>query len=178
MGLVKRLTDMQKRFAELYVYNEGRKTPRECAIEAGYDEDSSHVRASELRNPKKFPLVVKYIGELREEVQKKYEITFEKHITELAKLREESRVKGAWSAAINAEVARGKAAGIYVDQKIIKHGKLDDLTEKELELRMKQILDDHKGIIIDAKYDLVETKNDEKMNSIENAQADKDTKPS
>lgn len=177
MSLPKRLTDMQIKFAELFVFNEGRKTPTECAIEAGYEKEFAHVRASELRNPRRYPLVVKYIGELREEIQKKYEITFERHITELAKLREESRAKGAWSAAINAEVARGKAAGLYVEQKIIKHGKLDDLTEKELELRMKQILDDHKGIIIDAKYDLVETKNDEKMNCIENAQADKDTKP-
>ena len=34
--------------------------------------------ASELRNPKVSPLVVKYIGELRSEVQEKYGISFEK----------------------------------------------------------------------------------------------------
>ena len=44
---------------------------------------------------------------------------------------------GAWSAAVTAEVARGKAAGLYVDQKIIKYGNLDQLTEEELELKMK-----------------------------------------
>jgi hypothetical protein len=48
-----------------------------------------------------------------------------------------SREKGAWSAAINAEIARGKAAGLYVDQKIIKYGNLDQLTEVELEAKMK-----------------------------------------
>ena len=146
---------MQIRFAELVVFNEGRKTPTECAIEAGYEKEFAHVRASELRNPRKYPLVVKYIGELREEIQKKYEITFERHITELAKLREESRAKGAWSAAINAEVARGKAAGLYVEQKIIKHGKLEDMTEKELELKMKQIIEDHKGLIVEADFNVV-----------------------
>ena len=155
MSLPKRLTDMQIRFAELVVFNEGRKTPTECAIEAGYEKEFAHVRASELRNPRKYPLVVKYIGELREEIQKKYEITFERHITELAKLREESRAKGAWSAAINAEVARGKAAGLYVEQKIIKHGKLEDMTEKELELKMKQIIEDHKGLIVEADFNVV-----------------------
>ena len=70
MNLPKRLTEMQQKFAELLVFNEGRKTPTECAIEAGYDKDSAHVRASELRNPNKYPGVVKYIGELREEIQK------------------------------------------------------------------------------------------------------------
>jgi phage terminase small subunit len=155
MNLPKRLTEMQQKFAELLVYNEGRKTPTECAIEAGYDKDSAHVRASELRNPNKYPGVVKYIGELREEIQKKYEITFEKHVAELAKLRDSSRDKGAWSAAINAEVARGKAAGLYVEQKIIKHGKLEDMSEKELEAKMKQLIEDHKGLIVEADFNIV-----------------------
>jgi phage terminase small subunit len=155
MNIPKRLTEMQQKFAELLVYNEGRKTPTECAIEAGYDKDSAHVRASELRNPNKYPGVVKYIGELREEIQKKYEITFEKHVAELAKLRDSSRDKGAWSAAINAEVARGKAAGLYVEQKIIKHGKLEDMTEKELEAKMKQLIEDHKGLIVEADFNVV-----------------------
>jgi phage terminase small subunit len=155
MNLPKRLTEMQQKFAELLVFNEGRKTPTECAREAGYDKDSAHVRASELRNPNKYPGVVKYIGELREEIQKKYEITFEKHVAELAKLRDSSRDKGAWSAAINAEVARGKAAGLYVEQKIIRTGKLEDMTEKELELKMKQLIEDHKGLIVEADFNVV-----------------------
>jgi phage terminase small subunit len=155
MNLPKRLTEMQQKFAELLVFNEGRKTPTECAVEAGYDKDSAHVRASELRNPNKYPGVVKYIGELREEIQKKYEITFEKHVAELAKLRDSSRDKGAWSAAINAEVARGKAAGLYVEQKIIRTGKLEDMTEKELELKMKQLIEDHKGLIVEADFNVV-----------------------
>ena len=163
MTLPKRLTEMQQKFAELLVYNEGRKTPTECAIEAGYDKDSAHVRASELRNPNKYPGVVRYIGELREEIQKKYEITFEKHVAELAKLRDSSRDKGAWSAAINAEVARGKAAGLYVEQKIIRTGKLEDMTEKELELKMKQLIEDHKGLIVEADFNLVNDKQIEEV---------------
>jgi phage terminase small subunit len=150
MGVPKRLTDMQQRFAELYVYNEGRMTPYECAKEAGYAEESARVRASELRNPKTYPLVVQYIGELREEVQNKYAIDFERHIKELARLREAALKKGSFSSAVNAEVARGKAAGLYIEQKIIKTGKLEDLTERELEDRMKQIIDEYSPIL-DAK---------------------------
>ena len=147
MGLPKQLSEQQKKFAELLVYNEGRKTPTECALEAGYAEGSAHVRASELRNPNKYPLVVKYIGEIRAEVQKKYEVTFEKHITELGRIRQEALAKGALSAATNAEVARGKAAGLYIEQKIIRTGKLEDMSIEELEAKMKRIYDENKTLI-------------------------------
>ena len=143
----KRLTEMQMKFAYELVTNEGRKTKTECAIDAGYSKDAATVMASKLTNPKTFPLVVKYIGELREEYQKKYEVTFENHISELAKLRDESRKKGAWSASINAEVARGKAAGLYVEQKIIRTGKLEDLSAELLESRLKQIIDEYSPIL-------------------------------
>ena len=148
MGVPRNLTERQLKFAEQLVYNEGRKSPAECARDAGYTSRPRQA-ASELRNPRISPLVVKYIGELRAEVQEKYGINFEKHITELARIRDEARGKGAWSAATNAEVARGKAAGLYIDQKIIKYGNLDQLTEEELELKMKTILDDHKLITIE-----------------------------
>ena len=147
MGLPKLLTEQQKKFCELLVYNEGRKTPTECAIEAGYAEGSAHVRASELRNANKFPLVVKHIGELRSEVQKKYEVTFEKHITELGRIRQEALSKGAFSAATNAEVARGKAAGLYIEQKISLTGKLEDLSIEALEAKMKKIYEENKVLI-------------------------------
>ena len=146
MGLPKKLTERQIKFAELLVYNEGRKSPSECTYEAGY-KTRPRQAASELRNPKIAPLVVKYIGELRAEIQEKYGINFEKHISELAKLRDDAQAKGAWSAAINAEIARGKAGGLYVDQKLVLSGNLDNMSEKELESKMKQILDDHKTLI-------------------------------
>ena len=135
------------KFAHEVVSNEGRKNGTECAISAGYAEDAAGVRAAELQNPKRFPLVVKYIGELREEYQKKYAVTFERHIAELGKIRIDALKKGAWSAAVNAEVARGKAAGLYIEQKIIRTGKLDDLSEEELESRMKEIIDQYSPIL-------------------------------
>ena len=147
MGAITRLTEMQMKFAHEVVSNEGRKNGTECAISAGYAEDSAGVRAAELQNPKRFPLVVKYIGELREEYQKKYAVTFERHIAELGKIRIDALKKGAWSAAVNAEVARGKAAGLYIEQKIIRTGKLDDLSEEELENRMKEIIDQYSPIL-------------------------------
>ena len=147
MGVPKKLTEQQIKFAQLLVTNEGRKTPTECAIEAGYADGSARVRASELRNPRRFPLVVGYIGELREEYNKKYEVDYGRHIAELGKIRQSALNKGAWSAAVNAEVARGKAAGLYIEQKIIRTGKLEDLSAEELETRMKEIIEEYSPIL-------------------------------
>src|SRR5210317_1749322 len=147
MGLPKKLTEQQIKFANLLISEQGRKTATQCAIDAGYAKDSARQAASKLQNPKLYPLVVQYIGELRAEWQKKFEVTFGSHVTELAKLRDEAREKKAWSAAVNAEVARGKAAGLYIEQKIIRTGKLEDLSTEELESRMKQIIDDYSPIL-------------------------------
>jgi len=153
MGLPKKLTEMQMKFAHELVTNEGRKTATECAITAGYEQDSAVVRASELQNAKRYPLVVQYIGQLRDEYQKKYDVTFGRHISELAKLRDNARESKAWSAAVNAEVARGKAAGLYVEQKIIRTGSLSDLTAEQLETRMKEIIEEYspilEGVVVD-----------------------------
>ena len=150
MGVPKRLTEMQQRFAEYLVFgNEnGPMTKREAAIAAGYSKDRAMREGSELTNPKYSPLVVKYIGELKEERLKKHEVTYEGHVAELARLREAALKKGSFSSAVNAEANRGKAAGLYIDRKIIKTGKLEDMSEQELEAKMKQILDDY-GQLID-----------------------------
>jgi len=162
VGAITRLTELQRKFAHEIVSNEGRKNGTECAISAGYAEDSAGVRAAELQNPKRFPLVVKYIGQLREEYQKKYAVTFERHISELARIRIDALKKGAWSAAVNAEVARGKAAGLYIEQKIIRTGKLDDLSEEELEKRMKEIIDQY-APILEGKVDVADIKKKQKQ---------------
>ena len=146
MGLPRQLTEKQMKFAELLVYNEGRKSASECAYEAGY-KTRPRQAASELRNPRISPLVVKYIGELKEERLKKYEVNYDTHVAELGRIKDAALKKGAWSAAVNAETNRGKAAGLYIDRKIIKTGKLEDLSEQELESKMKQILDDYSQII-------------------------------
>ena len=140
---------MQQRFAEFLVFGgpDGPMTKREAAIAAGYSKDRAMREGSELTNPKYSPLVVKHIGELKEERLRKHEVTYEGHVAELARLREAALKKGSFSSAVNAEANRGKAAGLYIDRKIIKTGKLEDMSEQELEAKMKQILDDYGSLI-------------------------------
>ena len=149
MGVPKRLTEMQMKFAEFLVFGDenGPLTQTEAALRAGYSPKRARIEASELTNPKQCPLVVKYIAELKEERIKKHEVTYEGHIAELGRLREAALKKGSFSSAVNAEANRGKAAGLYIDRKIIKTGKLEDMSEQELEAKMKQILDDYSQII-------------------------------
>ena len=150
MGVPKRLTEMQQRFAEFLVFGgpEGPMTQTEAALAAGYSPKRARQEGSELCNPRLSPLVVKYIGELKEERLRKHEVTYEGHVAELARLREAALKKGSFSSAVNAEANRGKAAGLYIDRKIIKTGKLEDMSEQELEAKMKQLLTDY-GQIID-----------------------------
>ena len=57
--------------------------------------------------------------------------------------------KGSFSSAVNAETNRGKAAGLYIDRKIIKHGRLEDMSESELEAKMTKILEDYGALLKD-----------------------------
>ena len=154
---------MQKRFAEILVFGteDGPVTKTEAATLAGYSKNQARQEGSTLTIPKLYPLVVQYIGKLKEERLKKYEVNYEGHVAELGKIRERALKKGAWSAAVNAETNRGKAAGLYIDRKIIKTGKLEDLSEQELEAKMKQILEDYSQII-DVTPDLKKIEGDKK----------------
>ena len=91
--------------------------------------------------------MVQYIGKLHDERLQKHEVSYSKHIAELDRIKQAALKKGSFSSAVNAEVSRGKAAGLYIDRKIIKTGKLEDMSEQELEAKMKQILDDYAPLL-------------------------------
>jgi len=149
MGVHKRLTEMQKRFSEFIVFGgpEGPVSQMEAAKLAGYSHNRARQEGSELMNPRLSPLVAKFVGELKEERLKKFEVNYETHIAELDRIKQMALKKGSFSSAVNAETNRGKAAGLYIDRKIIKHGKLEELTEEQLETKMKHILTDYAGLL-------------------------------
>ena len=142
---------MQKNFAQQYVeasVGSRHLTNTEVAIKVGYSPESAYQRAHELLNPKICPHVVKYIGQLKEEFRQKNNIDPDKHmgrLQHLGRIAEENKMVGV---ALRAEELRGKVAGYYIDRQIIKQkGSLEDLTEEELNARMKEILDDNKLLL-------------------------------
>ena len=143
-GSAKQLTPQQMKFATLLVYGvEGNPiTKTEAARRAGYS-DKGHwcsVAGSELTNPNKYPLVCAYISNLRDEVRHKYGISVEAHLEELGKIRDMGKKdRRNLAAAATTEIARGKVGGYYIDQKIVRHGKIDDMNLDQLYDRMRTI---------------------------------------
>ena len=133
------LTDKQRLFVSVYTENEGRLTPTECARQAGYNPDSANVRASELLNGKRFPKVVEAILKRRTEIEKTHEVKLNKHVQELARLREKALGEKSYSAAVNAERLRGQAAGLYIDRKEIRTGSIDSMSREEVLKKLKEI---------------------------------------
>ena len=158
MGVPKRFTDMQKRFAEYLVFGgpDGPVNKMEAAEMAGYSPKRARVEGSELTNPRQNPLVVKYRDELEQERNLKFGVNYDGHVAELARIKGLALKKNSFSAAVNAETNRGKAAGLYIDRKIIKHGKLEDMTEEQLEMKMAQIEEDYESLLSDDVVDVIE----------------------
>ena len=77
---------------------------------------------------------------------KKYEVTFSRHVRELAKIRDQLD-KGNLTAAVSAEVQRGRAAGLYVERKEVRTGTLDSLSEVEIRERIEKLLGDYKPLL-------------------------------
>ena len=145
----KPLTEKQKKFAEVYCASKGLLSNQECAVEAGYAKDSAYARATELLNPKICPHVVKYIKEIEQDYQTKYEITKDNHMAELWRIREESKKKNRPLVWLRAEELRGKLMGYYIDKKqnLNVNKTLGDLTEEELEKKQRDILEQYSHFI-------------------------------
>ena len=133
------LTSRQKIFVQIFAENEGRLTPTECARQAGYKEDRANTTASELLNPKKYPKVVNALIRRRAEIDKTHEVKLQKHVQELARLREKALNETSYSAAVNAERLRGQASGLYIDRKEIRTGTIDSMSREEVLKSLKEL---------------------------------------
>ena len=108
------LTPKQEAFALSYIQT-GNATE---AYRLAYDtskmtEKSINENASKLLKHAK---VAPRIAELRAPVIEKAGLTLEKHLDDLLRLRNMAVKDAKWAAAIQAEIARGKAAGLYVER--------------------------------------------------------------
>ena len=148
MSVPKRLTPMQIKFAELIVFGvDGIPiTKTEAARLAGYKD--SQPSGSLLTNPNEYPLVCAHISNLRDEVRQKYGISFEGHLEELGNIRDRGKQGNRnLAASATTEIARGKVAGYYIDQKTIRHGKIDDMNLDQLYERMRTIKEKNEKLL-------------------------------
>ena len=133
----KPFTKKQQAFIQHYVYHD--LTNTEAAHRAGYS-NPRQIAYVLLHDPRYMNLQMK-IRELQEAQQKKYEITFEKVARDLQMIRDRAVEDGSYGAAVTAELGRAKLAGLMVEKKEIKHGRIDQMNRSEVEARLNALLD-------------------------------------
>ena len=130
-------TKKQQAFIQHYVYHD--LTNTESAHRAGYAGPAR--AASILLNDPRYAHVQTKIRELQEAQQKKFEITFDKVARDLQMIRDAAIEDGSYGAAVTAELGRAKLAGLMVDKKEIKHGRIDQMDRAEVESRLQQLIE-------------------------------------
>ena len=73
------------------------------------------------------------------------QISLENHLGTLHDLREEAKDQGQISAAITAEVHRGKAGGLYIDRREVLTAKIDLMSKDDILTRLEQLIEKRTG---------------------------------
>ncbi len=107
------LTAKQEHFALAYVQSGSSAEAYRTAYSSNGKPATVWRRATELMQT---PHVLARIQQLQDEAAQAVKLTLEQHLTDLKELRDKAAGDGRWSAAVAAEVARGKAAGLYVER--------------------------------------------------------------
>ena len=120
------LTEMQRRFADYLVYNQGRTTFTDAALAAGYSPKRARVEGSELMdNPK----VIKYLRYKTNEVNRSYTVTKNNYVLRQQKLSKALEDAGKPEKCLGYENLIGKATGQFIETHL--HGNLSDLSKSE-----------------------------------------------
>ena len=108
------LTPKQESFCLFYLEtgNASEAYRRAYSCQKMKPETINRTAKGMLDNPK----IAARLAELRAPVVKKAQITLEGHLADLKRLRDKAERDGKFSAAVTAEMARGKASGLYVEK--------------------------------------------------------------
>lgn len=126
----KGLTEKQERFCRIYATEDVTRT--EAALQAGFGIGTASWAASRFLNGRDYPHVLARVAEIKDELARKYEVTFDGHIRQLARIRDMALEKGNYTAAHAAEKSRGQAAGLYISRSEILIGKIDQMSRDEV----------------------------------------------
>ena len=112
---MKPLTPQQEKFARLVAEGKGQSEAHRIAYpkSVNWKPTTTTESASRLMANSNVSAMV---AALRAEASKKTVMTLESHMAELERLRDLALENGKYEAAINAEVHRGKAKGLYVSK--------------------------------------------------------------
>lgn len=108
------LTQKQENFCLAYIETGNASEAYRTAYDAERMNEATINRSAKeaMDNPK----ISARIAELRAPVVAKAQITLEQHLNDLKRLRDLAEASEKFGPAIQAEVARGKASGLYVEK--------------------------------------------------------------
>ena len=131
------LNSKQKKFCKEYLKGQ---TATDAAVKAGYTKDrkGAKTQGSVLLNHN--PVVRNYLIDLEIAASERDAISLETHLSTLHDLREEAKDQGQISAAITAEVHRGKAGGLYIDRREILTAKIDLMSKDDILDRLENLI--------------------------------------
>ena len=123
------------------------QTATDAAVKAGYTKDrkGAKTQGSVLLNHN--PMVRNYLIDLEITASEKDAISLENHLSTLHELREEAKDQGQISAAITAEVHRGKAGGLYIDRREILTAKIDLMSKDDILTRLEEMIKRRSNVI-------------------------------
>lgn len=108
------ITPKQEKFCMAYIET---GNASEAYRKAGYSKGMSDKTVNEasarlLKNSK----VIARLAEIRKPALEAAQITLADHLKDLKRLRDLSESEGKFSAAVSAEIARGKVSGLYIEK--------------------------------------------------------------
>ena len=131
------LTEMQKRFCEYLIFNEGRTTHQDAALHAGYSPQRARIEASELlKNPK----IQNYIARRSAEVNRSFAVTKHNYVRRQQVLSQKLVDDGKIDKALGFETLIGKATGQFSETNYNVNINATDIKEREAEIkRLKEL---------------------------------------
>ena len=107
----------------------------EAAHKAGYK--SPRQAANKLMSK---PLIRKEYNYLMHEAKKKYELNYDRAVKDLYDIRDKALESGSFNAAIAAQNTLLRVGGLIVERKVVKFGKIDQMSREEVEARLSELI--------------------------------------
>lgn len=89
------------------------------------------------------------ITELRKAMRDLSVVTLQTHLTDLAEIRDEARSEGKFAAAVSAEIARGRAGGLYNHKKTVDHlfPQLQNMSSEDIARQLQELENTHTKLL-------------------------------
>ena len=159
------LTPKQQKFIDLYCSKYGELSASDCARLAGYEADSSHSRATELLDWRKYPAVVREIDLRLADTRKLWSINRDKSLAALFKIKQKAESKGNYGVAAKCEELRAKLGGLFIER-IQTMNINQELSSEDLDANIKKIFPDKKAYL-EGQLDMMKNIYNEEDNSLD-----------